>query len=238
MISKPLPSSNFEMLMAPGGADVDARAAAHAQRRVDFDPPAQAVRGIRFSEGEGVGHRALLEVVPKDFEEFHISLPHFPPVATASSTPSMIACGRGGQPGTLTSVGQVAIHGALDGVAFAEHAAADGADAHGHGHLGLGDFVPDAQDLVLDPRRERPGDEHDVRVAGAPAVFAAEALHVVTGDAGRGGQFHVAPVAGARVDAEQPRRAGGKFLDEVHDRPPSAANPHQDKAQKGQPRDT
>ena len=41
-------------------------------------PRPQAVRGIRFSEGEGVGHRALLEVVPKDFEEFHISPPSFP----------------------------------------------------------------------------------------------------------------------------------------------------------------
>ena len=68
----------FRDVDGSGGADVDARAAAHAQRRVDFDPPAQAVRGICFSEGEGVGHRALLEVVPKDFEEFHISPPSFP----------------------------------------------------------------------------------------------------------------------------------------------------------------
>ena len=68
----------FRDVDGSGGADVDARAATHAQRRVDFDPPAQAVGGIRFSEGEGVGHRALLEVVPKDFEEFHISPPSFP----------------------------------------------------------------------------------------------------------------------------------------------------------------
>ena len=68
----------FRDVDGSGGADVDARAAAHAQRRVDFDPPAQAVRGVRLSEGEGVGHRALLEVVPEDFEEFHISPPSFP----------------------------------------------------------------------------------------------------------------------------------------------------------------
>ena len=68
----------FRDVDGSGGADVAARAATPAQRRVDFDPPAQAVGGIRFSEGEGVGHRALLEVVPKDFEEFHISPPSFP----------------------------------------------------------------------------------------------------------------------------------------------------------------
>ena len=80
----------------------------------------------------------------------------------------MSASGRGGQPGTNTSIGHHLVH-ALDDRVVVEHAAAARAGAHGDDPLGLGHLVVDAAQHRRHLPRQPAGDDHQVRLARRPA---------------------------------------------------------------------
>ena len=119
---------------------------------------------------------------------------------------------------------EVLVDRRADGVALAEDAAGDRADADGDRHLRIGDFGEDALRRRQHMAGQRAGDQHDVGVARAAAIDAAEALDVVARNQRGGGELDVAAVARTGVDPVKPRRARRdvlEFGDEGHDAPPA-----------------
>lgn len=93
----------------PGSAVVTAGAAAHTEVWVYPRPAAQARRSEGFAKRKGIGAGAFQQVVEEHFQKArhnYASRPSFfIQMALACTTPSRMAWGRGGQPGTLTSTG-------------------------------------------------------------------------------------------------------------------------------------